>query len=75
MSTAGISFGGLASGLDTKAIISALVAIERRPILALEQKKTGYGKQKTLFGDLKGLLDKLTTAAKALQNPAMARCA
>ncbi len=67
MSTAGISFGGLASGLDTKAIIGALVAIERRPILALEQKKTAYGKQKSLFGDLKGLLDKLTTAAKALK--------
>ena len=67
MSTAGISFGGLASGLDTKAIISALVAIERRPIAALEKKKTGYTKQKSLFGDLKGLLEKLTTAAKALQ--------
>src|SRR5262245_45193050 len=66
MSTAGISFGGLASGLDTKAIISALVAVERRPITALETKKTSLGKQKSLFGDLRGLLDKLTTAAKAL---------
>ena len=44
MSSAGISFGGLASGLDTKAIISALVAIEERPIRALETKKTGYTK-------------------------------
>lgn len=66
MSTAGISFGGLASGLDTKAIISALVAVERRPITALETKKTSLGQQKSLFGDLRGLLDKLTTAAKAL---------
>jgi flagellar hook-associated protein 2 len=67
MSSAGISFGGLASGLDTKAIISALVAIEERPIRALESKKTGYTKQKSLFGDLKGLLDKLTEAAKKLK--------
>lgn len=67
MSSAGISFGGLASGLDTRAIISALVAVERRPINALEQKKTALGKQKSLFGDLRGLLDKLTTAAKALK--------
>ncbi|HEX5053336.1 MAG TPA: flagellar filament capping protein FliD [Planctomycetota bacterium] len=67
MSSAGISFGGLASGLDTKAIISALVAIEQRPITALETKKTSLGKQKSLFGDLKGLLEKLTTAAKAIQ--------
>jgi len=67
MSTAGISFGGLASGLDTKAIIQALVAIEERPIRQLETKKAGYTKQKSLFGDLKGLLDKLSTAAKALK--------
>lgn len=67
MSNAGISFGGLASGLDTKAIIQALVAIERRPIAALEQKKTSLGKQKSLFGDLRGLLGKLETAAKALK--------
>ena len=67
MSSAGISFGGLASGLDTKAIISALVSIEERPIRALEAKKTSYTKQKSLFGDLKGLLDKLATAAKALK--------
>ena len=40
MSTAGISFGGLASGLDTKAIISALVAVERNPILQLQKKES-----------------------------------
>lgn len=68
MSTAGISFGGLASGLDTRAIIAALVAVERRPITALEQKKTGYSRQKSLFGDLGGLLDKLESAAKALKS-------
>ena len=55
MSTAGISFGGLASGLDTQAIISALVAVERRPILQLEQKESSLKKQKSLFGDLDGL--------------------
>jgi len=66
MSNAGISFGGLASGLDTKAIIQALVSIERRPIAALEQTKTSLGKQKSLFGDLRGLLSKLETAAKTL---------
>ncbi len=67
MSTAGISFGGLASGLDTKAIISALVGIEERPIRAMESKKASFSKQKTMFGDLKGMLEKLSTAAKALK--------
>ncbi|MCA8949955.1 MAG: flagellar filament capping protein FliD [Planctomycetes bacterium] len=67
MSSAGISFGGLASGLDTQAIIAALVAVERRPITQLEAKKTELGKQKSLFGDLDGLLDKLSTAARKLK--------
>ncbi len=67
MSSAGISFGGLASGLDTRAIISALVSIERRPISALETKKSSLGKQKSLYGDLRSLLDKLEPAAKALK--------
>lgn len=67
MSTAGISFGGLASGLDTKAIISALLAVEQRPIAQLEQKKSDLQKQKSLFGDLDGLLDKITDAARKLK--------
>ena len=67
MSSAGISFGGLASGLDTKAIISALVAVEERPIKALQTKKSSLNKQKSLYGDLRTLLDKLSTAAKALK--------
>jgi len=67
MSSAGISFGGLASGLDTQAIISALVAVEERPIFQLERTKSSLKKQKSLFGDLNGLLDKLTDAAKALK--------
>lgn len=67
MSSAGISFGGLASGLDTKSIISALVSIERRPISQLETKKSSLNKQKSLYGDLRGLLDKLRTAAKDLK--------
>lgn len=67
MSSAGISFGGLASGLDTRAIISALVSIERRPITQLESKKTSLNKQKSLYSDLRGLLDKLRTTAKDLK--------
>jgi flagellar hook-associated protein 2 len=67
MSSAGISFGGLASGLDTRAIIAALVAVERRPITQLEAKKTSLTAQKGLFGDLDGLLDKLATASRALK--------
>lgn len=66
MSSAGINFGGLASGLDTKAIISALMAVERRPIAALETKKTSLSSQKRLFGDFNTLLTDLQKSAKKL---------
>ncbi|GAB4136640.1 MAG: flagellar filament capping protein FliD [Planctomycetota bacterium] len=67
MSSAGISFGGLSSGLDTKAIISALVAVERRPITAMQRTLDGYSRQKELFGDLSDLLDTLRDKANALK--------
>jgi flagellar hook-associated protein 2 len=67
MSSAGISFGGLGSGLDSRSIIEALMAVERRPISALEAKKTAIGRQKSLFGDLDKLLGDLQDKARALQ--------
>ncbi|MFK7740472.1 MAG: flagellar filament capping protein FliD [Planctomycetota bacterium] len=67
MSSAGISFGGLASGLDTQAIISALLSVEQRPIQQLEVKKSDLQRQKSLFGNLDGLLDKVNTAAGKLK--------
>jgi flagellar hook-associated protein 2 len=51
MSSAGISFGGLGSGLDTRSIITALMAVERRPITALNAKKTSLNTSKNLFGN------------------------
>ena len=66
MSSAGISFGGLASGLDTQAIISALLDVERVPIRALERTRDSYKRQKSQFGDLSGMLDKLADAAGKL---------
>ena len=67
MSSAGISFGGLGSGLDTRAIISALMAVEQRPITALETKKASLNSSKNLFGDFKKLLSDLDTKAKSLR--------
>jgi flagellar hook-associated protein 2 len=68
MSNAGISFGGLASGLDTRSIIAALMAVERRPIAALEVKKGRIQRQKDLFGTLGGLLTTLRDKANALRS-------
>lgn len=67
MSSLGINFSGIASGLDTRAIVDALVAVERRPILGMQDRKTQLGKSKDLFAQLGTLLDKLRTAAGAVR--------
>jgi flagellar hook-associated protein 2 len=67
MSITGISFGGLASGLDTGAIIEALVSLERRPIVALQERKVTYSRKKSLYEDLNSKLETLQEKAKALR--------
>lgn len=67
MSTTRISFAGLASGLDSSAIIKSLVALERRPIGLLQQKKSRFDQQAKLFGTLRIKLDKLQDLAKELK--------
>lgn len=66
-SISGISFGGLASGLDTQSIISQLLAIEERPIALLRNKKQTFQAKKNLFGDLEDKLGKLFEATKKLR--------
>lgn len=61
-----ISFSGLASGLDSSAIISQLVALERIPINLLEQKKAIENEKLELVGTLKGLVQGLQSKAKGL---------
>jgi flagellar hook-associated protein 2 len=67
MSVGGIQFGGLASGLDTQAIISALLAVERRPIAQLETRKSTIERQRTLFGDFRNLLNNLEEKAQEVR--------
>ena len=62
-----ITFGGLASGLDTNAIIDALMDIQRRPIFTQEvRRETELQKQQALaavgsnFSSLLSALDKLS---------------
>lgn len=68
MSVGGIQFGGLASGLDTQAIIGALLAVEQRPIALLEQRRSTIERQRTLFGDFESLLNRLQEAAEEVEN-------
>ena len=63
-----ISFGGLASGIDTNAIISALVQAERIPIQQLESQRAQEQGKKNLFGQLDGLLSNLRSKADELSS-------
>jgi flagellar hook-associated protein 2 len=63
-----MSFGvsGLMSGLDTESIIKQMMAIERRPILLLQQREATYQSKISSFGTLKAVLGELQSAAAAL---------
>lgn len=61
-----ISFGGLATGLDTGSIVSQLVELKRAPIYRLESQKKGYQNQISALGTLKSKLIALQDAAKTL---------
>jgi flagellar hook-associated protein 2 len=65
--TSGISFSGLATGLDTKAIIDALVGVRRKPILLLEARKSDFNAVKTQFETFRAKLGALRDAADALR--------
>ena len=63
---AGISFGGLASGLDTEAIIDAMVQAAREPIRLLEGKQNDYNRILSLTNTLGSQLGNLRTVAKSM---------
>jgi len=62
----GISFSGLASGIDSAAIIDALISAERVPINILEARKAESQEKIDLLGTLKGLVQDLESKAQAL---------
>jgi flagellar hook-associated protein 2 len=65
-----IPLGGLATGLDTGALIEQLLTVERRPISLLETRKLRFQAQSTAFQDLNAKLLALKSRAEALGNPA-----
>lgn len=64
-----ITFSGLASGLDTRAIIDALLQAERVPINILESRKAEAQDRIDLLGTFEGHVKALKTAAEALGTP------
>jgi len=68
---AGISATGIGSGLDVEGIVNTLMALERRPLVALKKQETEANAQLSAFGTLKSALadfqtamDNLSTVAK-----------
>jgi len=64
-----ITIGGLASGLDTDAIISALVGVESRKVGMLRSSKSGFQKKVDALDDLLEKLRDLETSLKTLSDP------
>ncbi|MDH5671945.1 MAG: flagellar filament capping protein FliD [Myxococcales bacterium] len=66
--TAGLTFSGLATGLDTARIVEELVKAERRPIQRLEGQKSVLGFKSDLLRDVRDLLTTLQESARALDS-------
>jgi flagellar hook-associated protein 2 len=65
-----IPLGGLATGLDTNALISQLIAVERRPITLLETRKVKLQTQSAAYLDLNTKLAAFKSGADLLKDPA-----
>ena len=62
------SVGGLVSGLDTQNILDQLRAIERRPVLLMQNKKDGYQKKLSAWNQMSAKLSSLKSAMGNLRS-------
>jgi flagellar hook-associated protein 2 len=58
--------GGLASGIDTNAIIDSLIKLESRPIDLLRSRQAGLKTQVSALGDITSKLSELSRVALSL---------
>jgi flagellar hook-associated protein 2 len=73
-STAGsgaISLPGLASGLNSSAIISEIIAMDSQPMVELEIQQDGIEAQSTQLGDLQNSLETVVNDAENLSGPGL----
>jgi flagellar hook-associated protein 2 len=64
-----IPISGLATGLDTSALVTQLLTVERRPITLLETRKVKLQTQSTAYQDLNTKLAAFKSAAERLKDP------
>lgn len=63
-----LSSAGIGSGLDVNAIITQLMAIERRPLQALEKEESALGAKLSSFGKLQGMVAAMRDKAGSLSS-------
>ncbi len=66
---ASITFGGLASGMDTAGIVTSLVAAESIPLTQIQNQKSAIDRAKTDVSSFMSRVSDLQAAAKALADP------
>jgi flagellar hook-associated protein 2 len=66
MDIGSINFSGLASGLDTKSIVEAILRAERQPAVRLESKQTLYQSQKSALDQMRSKLTAFSDALRGL---------
>lgn len=63
-----IQLPGLVTGIDTQALIAALMAIERRTVTMYETRKEGYDEKKDALSDIESKLSTLRTTVRDLSD-------
>lgn len=64
-----ITFGGLASGLDTQALVRAILDFESQPLERLQDRRQLFSQRKNALNELDGKLKALETALRDLSSP------
>lgn len=60
------SFGGLSSGLDTNAIVTQLMSIEKRPLVKIQSQQATLQNRKSLLSEISTKLSSLRSATSTL---------
>lgn len=66
----GFSIGGIASGLDTAAIVKQLMALERQPLNVMTNRRAAWQQADTAWGQINTKLSSVRSAVDALRDPA-----
>jgi flagellar hook-associated protein 2 len=62
MMSSPVSFGGIASGLDTNSIIASLIAVDRQPIKKLQEKVSTTQQKTSFYNSIKSRVTALQTS-------------